>query len=393
MAHFCFINYDTYLASLFKFPHMRRLLLCMFIVSLSMSIVGLALPIYAREELGASYTEIGLLGVTYCVLNAGLSVPVGRWMDRHGRKPLLGIGLLSLAFTFALFALARSVWQVLAIRFIAGAAEAPIWVGAQTAVADLSRPETRGRAMGAYGISWSAGFTLGPLLGGFLYAAAGASLTFVIGALVALASVIVLLATPLPKVVLKSARLSDRGMRRGLGPACFVGFIYVGIVSVIFTLFPAYALAVGLNVGKIGLLLMLFTAVRMALFLPFGALSDRVGYRPVLLWGLLGVSAACLGVATIEGFVGLAIAISFLGIMEGAIYPTVMSMTSKMGGMLNRGYALGVLNAAAMVGWGTLPGVGGVAADIAGGSAPYVLCALIAFAAACVTLRLIPKKL
>ena len=372
---------------------MRRLLLCMFIISLSMSIVGLALPIYARVELDASYTEIGLLGVAYCVLNAGLSVPVGRWMDRHGRKPLFGIGLLSLAFMFALFALTRSVWQVLAIRFIAGAAEAPIWVGAQAAVADLSRPETRGRAMGAYGISWSAGFTAGPLLGGFLYVATGASWTFVIGALVALAAVIVLLTTPLPKPPARFAHLSEHGPRKGLDPACFVGFIYVGIVSVIFTLFPAYAFGLGLTGGQIGLLLMLFTAVRMVLFLPFGALSDRVGYQPVILWALLGVSAACVGVATVGGFVGLAIAISFLGIMKGAIYPTVMSMTSKIGGVLNRGYTLGIMNTAAMIGWGTLPGVGGVAADIAGGGAPYVLCALIALIAACVTLKLIPKKL
>lgn len=367
---------------------MLRLLTCEFLASLGTGVIRLALPLYALE-LGATYVEIGLLGVSYSVPLIVLLIPVGRWMDRYGRKSFLILGLFSTACTFALFALTRSVWQVLVINSMWGVVAAPILIGQPAAVADLSRSENLGRAMGTYGTFWSAGFAAGPLLGGFLYTITGAIWTFLLASFVALVAAVVMLTAPLPK----PTQTFERGTPKGLGPACFVGFMYSGMVAMLFTLFPAYTQSeLGLSVGAIGLLLMLFTAIRMVFFIPMGSLSDRLGYRPMISLGLLGVSAASASIAAVEGFFRLAVAIGFLGTMTSAIYPAVMSMVSKIGGVQNRGYALGIYNAVVMLSWCVIPGVSGIAADMVGPTAPYVLCALIALLAAGLTPKILHKK-
>lgn len=81
---------------------MRRLLLGTFVMALSMGIVALVLPLYARE-LGASYTEIGMLGVAYVLFAIFLSVPVGRAGDRMGRIPFIILGFLSTSSVFVFY--------------------------------------------------------------------------------------------------------------------------------------------------------------------------------------------------------------------------------------------------------------------------------------------------
>lgn len=372
---------------------MRQLLTGMFLVALSMGMAGLALPLYAKD-LGASYTEIGMLGVAYVVFMVLFSVPVGSAGDRRGRKPLLVLGFFLTACVLALYSFVGAVIWLIALRFIQGATEAPIWVNAQSAVADLSGRGERGRAMGAYGTSWAVGFAIGPLMGGAFYVAIGPAQTFLLSALVTFIATALIAGMPLirPKLVARKLRLHS------LWPAWVVGLIYVGIVSIILTLFPAYATkpidAGGLGMPEVqaGLIITLFAGIRAVLFIPMGGLSDRVGHRPVILAGLFGSALATAGIALISGYLALAVIISILAAAEGAIYPAVMSMVSKAGEGRNLGYVLGIFNAVTMVGWGLFPGIGGVLADAYGPTSPYLMCAVVALFASVLLWKLLPKK-
>jgi len=351
----------------------------MFLSTLAMGMAGLALPLYALE-LRADYTAIGMLGVAYVVSNAFLSVPSGRFADRRGRKPLLLLGFFLTACVLWAYSLVGVVWLLLALRVVQGAAEAPIWVNAQAATADLSPPSKRGRAMGIYGTSWAVGFAIGPLFGGLSYASLGAVPTFQASALVALAAVAVLatMGLPAPKAIGGKIRL------KGLAPACSIGLIYVGVVAVIFILFPAYASrrvaegGLGMSPSDIGLLLAVFMGIRGLLFVPMGRLSDRLGPNPVIRAGLLGLVVGVAGLAFATNHLLIALVLILLAIAEGAVYPAVMSIVTQVNGGRNRGYVLGIFNAVAMVGWGLMPGVGGVLADTLGPTIPYLACAIFA---------------
>ncbi len=362
----------------------------MTLVALSMGMAGLALPLYAKE-LGASYTEIGMLGVAYVIFMVLFSVPVGSAGDRRGRKPLLVLGFILTACVLALYSLVDVVIWLIALRFLQGATEAPIWVNAQSAIADLSGRGERGRAMGTYGTSWAVGFATGPLLGGGLYVAIGPAQTFLLSALVAFIATALIagMSLPKPKLVARKLQFSS------IWPACFVGLIYVGIVSVIFTLFPAYATSTdGLDIPtvEVGFLITLFAGVRGVLFVPMGSLSDRIGHRSAILAGIFGSAFALAGIALLSSYLALAAIICILAAAEGAVYPAVMSMISKAGEGENLGYVIGIFNGVSMVGWGLFPGVGGALADVYGPTSPYLMCAVVALVASVLFWKLLPKK-
>jgi MFS family permease len=366
---------------------MRYLLASTFLVSLAMGMVGLALPLYAKD-LGASYTEIGLLGVAFVVFGILVSVPSGRLADRYGRKPFILLSLFSTSCVFVLYSYAGAVIWLLALRLVQGMTEMPLWINAQAAVADLTAPAIRGKAIGAYGTSWGSGFAVGPLLGGLLYKSVGPTLTFLLGAAVAFTSAAVMMGSILPKpeIGVEKVRL------KSLLPACYVGLIYMGVVAVIFTLFPAYAKDMGMSASQIGVLLTLFAAMRAILFIPLGGLSDKLGYRLIILLGMLGLVIASVFLAIVTSYFLFAWAILFLAVAEGAIYPAMMSMVSGAAGIQNRGYVLGVFNMILLIGWGLLPGIGGVLADVVSPNAPYFMCAFVALGALILFWKLLPRK-
>jgi DHA1 family multidrug resistance protein-like MFS transporter len=365
---------------------MRYLLASTFIVSISMGIVGLALPLYALD-LGADYTTIGLLGTTYVAFNCLFSPLAGRFSDRKGRKPFLVLGLFLLAFSFILYPLIRSVWWLLGVRLLQGAAEAPIWVNAQAAMADLSRVEKRGRAMGIYGTSWAFGFAIGPSIGGYLYNIKNAHLIFTLAAFIALIAALTMSATRVPK-----PHVAPRRVKLGeLGPACFLGFIYVGVVSVIFTLFQVYASKnLGMTAAEIGSLISLFAVVRGLLFIPVGNLSDKYGPKRIIRLGLFGLVVTWAGLVVMTNYFLLIPVIVGLAAAAGSIYPAVMSMVSKIGGQTSA-YLLGIFNGVTVLGWAVMPPIGGFLADAVAPTVPYLMSALISFVALIMLRKILVK--
>ncbi len=370
---------------------MRRLLVAMFLVALGMGMTGLTVVFYAWD-LDATYTEIGLLGVTYVFFNVLLSVPAGRLADRYGRKIPLTVAMFSIAGVFMLYAWHASVLWLLMIRLVQGIPEAPIWVNGQTAVADLSPPEKRGRAIGAYGTSWAGGFALGPLIAGFLYTVIGPGQIFILSGLVALigATIMSLQHLPQPKITFKKTSL------RGVRIPCIMGLIYVGVLSVVFTLFPAYAGpkgALGIPYEYIGALMTLIPMIRALLFVPIGSLVDRFGVRPAILGSFLGMTVASVLIGVVTEYLIFVLAFAILAVAEGAVYPASVSMVSEAGGGRNRGYMIGIFNAVSMVGWGIFPGIGGTASDIfSNPTIPYFMCAMVSAVALIILWKVLARK-
>ena len=96
------------------------------------------------------------------------AVPSGFLIDRIGRRPVLILGPLLMALSSILTALAGSFTQLLAYRFIGGAAM-EMWRQARLAmVADVGKQRQRGRQMTGMIGTEGAGRLIGPALGGVL---------------------------------------------------------------------------------------------------------------------------------------------------------------------------------------------------------------------------------
>ena len=121
--------------------------LAVFTDILAYSIAVPVLPHLSRQ-FGASPTLIGLLFASFGVTLLAVSVPMGTFSDRIGRRlPLIG-GLLALSASSVLFAFAPGMTWLFAARLAQGAADAVTWVVGFALIADLYAAEERGRVMG-----------------------------------------------------------------------------------------------------------------------------------------------------------------------------------------------------------------------------------------------------
>jgi MFS family permease len=127
--------------------------------------VAPALPAFATQ-FGASFSEVGACLSAFALARLVLNVPSGTFADKKGRRPLLIYGPLITSVGMFGSALASSLPELLAYRFVAGAGSAAYASGASATLADLSTSRNRGRVLGANQAAALAGAALGPALGG-----------------------------------------------------------------------------------------------------------------------------------------------------------------------------------------------------------------------------------
>lgn len=73
-----------------------------------------------REAFGVSYVALGALMTVFAMATSVAQIPVGLFVDRHGGRPVLVIGLVLLGGSLALAGGADAYWQVVALFALAG---------------------------------------------------------------------------------------------------------------------------------------------------------------------------------------------------------------------------------------------------------------------------------
>jgi DHA1 family multidrug resistance protein-like MFS transporter len=124
---------------------------------------------YFASALGASDYELGFIGASSPAMGILISAPIGMLMDHRGPKMLLWGASVLFAFVPFLYFWVSTPLQLIAVRFIHGAATAILGPVALAVVAGWFG-NRRGERMALYSSSTRVGRTLAPLLGGFLFA-------------------------------------------------------------------------------------------------------------------------------------------------------------------------------------------------------------------------------
>jgi multidrug resistance protein len=137
-----------------------------FIDLIGFGIIIPLLPFYA-EHFGASALVVGLLSTSFSAAQFVFAPLWGRLSDRIGRRPVILMGLIGSALSYAMFAVATSLPLLFVARTLAGIAGANIPT-AQAFIADVTTPERRARGMGLIGAAFGLGFIFGPAIGGFM---------------------------------------------------------------------------------------------------------------------------------------------------------------------------------------------------------------------------------
>jgi len=167
-------------------------LLSVFIDSLGFGIIIPSLPSVIMQLTGEPVSTAadwgGYLMAVYALLQFFMAPIFGNLSDRFGRRPLLLFSLFAFGVDFLLTGLAKSMTWLFIGRAFAGVFGASFST-AGAYIGDISNDENRARNFGFIGAAWGSGFTLGPVIGGFVAETVDPRAPFFVAAALALANV------------------------------------------------------------------------------------------------------------------------------------------------------------------------------------------------------------
>jgi MFS family permease len=301
------------------------------------------LPLLAEHEFGLTAFTAGLTFIAaFGAVKAVTNFFAGTLSDRYGRKPVLVAGWIIAVPVPFLLMWAPSWGWVIAANVLLGINQGLAWSTTVIMKIDLVGPARRGFAMGlneaaGYGavaftalatgfIADNAGLRPEPFYLGIAFAALGLGLSTLFvretrghaehearehGQQEALATSEVFRRTSFSDRALSSC--SQAGMVNNLNDGLAWGLL------------PIFFADAGLTVSRIGVLAALYPAVWGLGQLVTGALSDRVGRKPLIVGGMLTQAAAIGWIAATTGFGPWALGAVALGAGTAMVYPTLIA--------------------------------------------------------------------
>jgi DHA1 family multidrug resistance protein-like MFS transporter len=138
------------------------------VCSFGINLIGPIWSIYIKNNLNASMTELGFVLSLSCAVGAAMQITCGYLSDKYGRKRLHALGTLLAAFPPLMYALANNWVDLIPWVMLSGFASGLYLPMRWTIVADVSSSETMAKAYSWVNISWLAGSTVAPFVGGLI---------------------------------------------------------------------------------------------------------------------------------------------------------------------------------------------------------------------------------
>ncbi|MFC2972957.1 MFS transporter [Azotobacter bryophylli] len=365
------------------------------------------LPALAEEEFrlvarAAILSFIVVFGVSKALANYF----AGRCSDRYGRKPVLVAGwLVAVPVPFILMWGPDWNW-VLGANLLLGISQGLTWSTTVIMKIDLVGPRQRGLAMGLNEFAGYLAVAGSALATGWIAAQYGLRPEpFYLGVVyVALGLLLSLLpvretrhhaareAQGRPPVadldqgeIFRRTSLTDRNLS-SVSQAGLVNNLNDGMA---WGLFPLLFVAAGLDLARIGLLAALYPAVWGVGQIFTGALSDRVGRKPLIVGGMwlqaLGIGIVAAG----HAFSAFALGAVLLGIGTAMVYPTLLAAIGDRAHPSWRASAVGVYRLWRDLGYAVGALLSGLIADWLGLSAAvWAVAWLTLFSGVLVLLRM-----
>ena len=348
---------------------------------LGWGIISPSLPLYA-DSFGVSEAAVGLTVSVYGLGRVLLALPSGHLADRWGRRSIMLTGTLVTSVGSLLCGAAQSFDQLLIFRLIAGAGAGMIMTGAHIILADITRPENRGRVMSIYQGWFLLAVGLGPAPGGVIAEWLGYRAPFFVFAALALAAGLIVHTR-----LAESRRSAGRPGQAAAGQAAdqpvkaeramgfrqvlaIPGIALAGLVmfsqsfsrtGAIFTIAPLDGhQRLGLTPSQIGWTFTLANLLMVVMVALAGPLSDRYGRKAVIVPSTLLSASAFLTFALAGNYTVYLLAGALWGMTGGlggaapAAYVADRAPRAAVGVALGTYRMLGDLGyliGAALLGW------------------------------------------
>lgn len=313
---------------------------------------GAVLPVLAlsARQLGAS---VGTAALVVAMLGVGTlvaSLPAGSLVTAFGERWALVLAGVGEAGAMVAALLSREVWQLAASVLLIGAAAAVFGLARQAYLTDAVAVHLRARALSTLGGVHRIGAFLGPLVGAALIGLWDLRAAYLLGAVMALSSAVLVLVTEDLTADHRAARASGprTRMRTVLAEHRHTLLTLGSGVMVVaaarasrLSILPLWADAIGLDAARTSLVFAVSGAVEMLLFYPAGAVMDRFGrvWTAVPTVLVLGTGLAVLPLTS--SLAGLTAVAVLMAVGNGLGSGIVMTLGADASPVLGRAQFLG----------------------------------------------------
>lgn len=368
------------------------------------------IPILSRD-FGATALETGLLMSVYSFMQFIFAPFWGKLSDRMGRRPILLFCLVGEAFSYLLFAWARSLEWLFVARILAGLFGASIST-ASAYISDITPPNERSKGMALIGAAFGLGFVVGPALGGALALWGGHisdaphfQTSFCALWVGALCIANFLFGLKFLKESLTEKNKSTHNKKRFQLLKHYLAQKTMGAMLVVYFLsslamsgmeatlilfmgekFGWELKQVSFGFAYIGVISVFCQGFLVRRLLPI------LGERKMLRIGLSSFAVGLAGIAFAPSIPWMGVTMTFLAVGTSFTNPSAMGSISLLAPAAEQGVTMGVAQSLASLGRILGPALGGLIYEKVAISAPFIISGCLAFAGL-ITVMIIAKNL
>ncbi|MEN6480543.1 MAG: MFS transporter [Anaerolineales bacterium] len=359
----------------------RKDILSLCVMILTADVVsGIIAPNFAlfATGIGASMALVGALTAVEGLSRIIVSVPIGLFSDRHGRKPVLVAGMLFFALASLGYTWAPNAYWLLPLKALVGVAMVATFFVGIAYIGDVVESSERGLVIGLYSTFMGSGFAVGSAIGGAASSRWGFAGSYYVAAAVALLG-----------AGLAAWGLRDRagthgpttgGQARGGGDAWALlthskpllaasvanlcnNMWYSGLVA---SFFAVYAASLGIGTAAIGSMFALRAVLSTVARLPTGLASGTLSARRLMLIALALAAVAIIGIQASTAAPLLTALLAVEGVAYGMFLTSGQAFVTHQFSDEMRGTAVGVYSTAGGIGSTGGPFLLGVIAEVWG---------------------------
>jgi len=349
------------------------------IIGISYGLHGPILPIFAKNVIGATYSELGLIGLANFVPYMFIPLFVGILLDRINNAYLLAIGAAINSASIYLLSIAQSVPELLGFRVMTGVAHAFFWPPCESIISNESTEKNRVKNISWFTMFFVMGFMIGPLVGTTFLENLDITyrILFQIAAFILAAAIITALLASRKRVKVHHERFSFSAIKdMKKFPEVITLLIFcTSSFGIILTIFPAYLNDKGMDATDVLYLFFAFGISRVISLALAGKFAKKTSQT--LIAATLAVSTGLAISVVADSIITFGIALVLMGFGFSIFFPLTLEIILSKTKKGISGKIIGAYETIFGLGWAVGPTIGGPITQSFGDETPYIIFSII----------------
>ncbi len=296
------------------------------LIGISYGMHGPILPVFAKNVIGASYAELGLIGLTNFLPYMFIPLLVGILLYRFNSGYLLSIGVMINSASIYLLSVAESVPEIMGFRVMTGIAHAFFWPPCESIISNASSGIQRVRNISMFTGFFVAGFMIGPLLGTIVLEDLESSYRFLfqIASYILVSAILFSMLVSRGRVRNPHETFSFSSIKQmAKFPEVIVMLIYcTASFGMILTVFPAFLNDRSMSIIEIEILFFIFGISRIVSLALAGKFARQTSMT--LIAATLAVSFGLAIAFVSDSFIEFALALLLMGFGFSIFFPLTL---------------------------------------------------------------------